>query len=201
MPRQYCPQCHRPIVSCVCKIIEKHLPTGLHTHTRVLIIQHPKEENHPKGTGRLLHLCLPNSQLLITETLPCALEAQLQQSNSALLYPQTQESEPFIPHAGTNTDTQLIILDGTWRKTRKLLHLNAGLRQLPRLSLEEAHVGPSNYRIRKAHKSGQLATIEAAALALQLVEPCAHEYQGLRDTFNGFIDFKESEQATRQTQK
>jgi DTW domain-containing protein YfiP len=54
---------------------------------------------------------------------------------------------------------QLVVLDGTWRKSRKMLHLNPLLRRLPRLSLED--VPASNYLIRKAHKVGQLSTLEA----------------------------------------
>ena len=35
----------------------------LETRTRVVLLQHPREERVPIGTARLAHLCLPNSEL------------------------------------------------------------------------------------------------------------------------------------------
>jgi len=44
---------------------------------------------------------------------------------------------------------RLVVLDATWRKSRKLLHLHPLLQALPRLPLRDPP--PSLYRIRKAH--------------------------------------------------
>ena len=63
----------------------------------------------------------------------------------------------------------MVVLDGTWRKSRKMLHLSPWLQGLPRLSLEGAL--PSAYLIRRAHKPGQLSTLEAVAHLLTLTEP------------------------------
>jgi DTW domain-containing protein YfiP len=60
------------------------------------------------------------------------------------------------------------VLDATWRKSRKMLHLNPGLQTLPRLALED--VPASAYRIRKAHAPHQLSTLEAVAHALVQLE-------------------------------
>ena len=59
---------------------------------------------------------------------------------------------------------RLVVIDGTWRKSRKMLYLNPALQQLPRLSLQA--VTPGRYAIRKAQAPGQLSSFEAAALAL-----------------------------------
>ena len=62
----------------------------------------------------------------------------------------------------------MIVPDGTWRKARKLLHLNPGLASLPRATLPEGLV--SRYRLRKAPTPGALSTLEAIVTALNLLE-------------------------------
>jgi DTW domain-containing protein YfiP len=138
----------------------------------LLILQHHLELRQAKGTGRLLHLCVPGSALLAGEQfdsaeLAAALAADGRQP--VLLYPADAEAPCCDPAALAPAQVRLVVLDGTWRKSRKLLHCNPGLRALPRVAL--ADVPPSAYRIRKAHAPHQLSTIEAAALALGAVDP------------------------------
>ena len=63
----------------------------------------------------------------------------------------------------------LIVPDGTWRKARKIVHLNPVLGTLPRLSLPPGE--PSEYRVRKAPGGAAVSTIEAIARALKALEP------------------------------
>jgi DTW domain-containing protein YfiP len=80
---------------------------------------------------------------------------------------------------------RLIVLDGTWRKSRKMLYLNPLLQQLPRLAL--ADVPASRYRIRKAHKPDQLSTLEATCAALAQLEGAAEAFEPLLAAFDGFV--------------
>jgi DTW domain-containing protein YfiP len=77
------------------------------------------------------------------------------------------------------------VLDGTWRKSRKMLYLNPALQSLPRLPLRDT--APSHYLIRKAHLPDQLSTLEATAYALAQLENDAHKYNPLIDAFDGFV--------------
>jgi DTW domain-containing protein len=79
----------------------------------------------------------------------------------------------------------LVVLDGTWRKSRKMLHRNPLLQGLPRLSLTDAP--PSGYAIRKAHNPGQLSTLEATCAALVRLEKDAERFEPLLAAFNGFV--------------
>ncbi|MBK1889566.1 DTW domain-containing protein [Undibacterium sp. 14-3-2] len=81
---------------------------------------------------------------------------------------------------------RLVIIDATWRKSRKMLYLNPLLQTLPRLSLEQ--MPASHYRIRKAHKADQLSSLEACAYALMRLENDEHKYQCLLQAFDGFVD-------------
>jgi len=80
---------------------------------------------------------------------------------------------------------RLVLLDATWRKSRKMLYLNPALQRLPRLGLTD--VAPSNYRIRKAHAPHQLSSLEAAAQALGQLDGAPERFGPLLDAFDGFV--------------
>lgn len=156
----------------------------------MLILQHPLEVHQPKGSARLLHLSLPGSRLVTGEVFePLALQSLLDtdQRLNLLLYPADAEDEfPPTPLPTARSQIRLVVLDGTWRKSRKMLHLNPALRQLPRLALHAPP--PSQYLIRKAHRPHQLSTLEATCLALQQLQPDpSGQFDPLLTAFAGFV--------------
>ena len=80
---------------------------------------------------------------------------------------------------------RLIVLDATWRKSRKMLHQSPALQRLPRLALDDVPQG--RYAIRKAHAPGQLSTLEATCAALAQLEGDAVRWQPLLAAFDGFV--------------
>lgn len=165
--RLACTRCLRPNSTCIC-----HWVTPTWTDTEVLILQHPLEVAQAKGSARLLHMSLPRSRLVIGELFdPPTLQALLQtdQRVNVLLYPGDEEEAQAAPVPTDPSQIRLVVLDGTWRKSRKMLHLNPALRHLPRLALHTPP--PSQYLIRKAHRPDQLSTLEATCLALQQLQP------------------------------
>ncbi|CAN7158116.1 tRNA-uridine aminocarboxypropyltransferase [Polaromonas sp. LjRoot131] len=186
--RAGCTICLRPQSACICRWI-----TPVAHAAEVLILQHPLEVDHAKNTGRLLHLSLPRSRMLTGETFDEAgLRAAMAETTAytVLLYPPTPEDAeaPAALDAERLKDpagVRLVVLDATWRKSRKMLLLNPLLRKLPRLSLVE--LPASNYRIRKAHKPGQLSTLEAVCSALVRLEGDSGGYQALLRAFEGFV--------------
>jgi DTW domain-containing protein YfiP len=183
--RLRCAACLRPQSACICEWIT---PTA--HEADVLILQHPLEVDHAKNSARLLHLSLPRSRMLTGETFDGDnLHDVLKEPRyTVLLYPQTPEDEAPALDAAQLKDpsrVRLVVLDGTWRKSRKMLHLSPLLRQLPRLSLED--VPASSYLIRKAHKPGQLSTLEATCAALAQLESDPKKYQPLLKAFDGFV--------------
>ena len=160
--------------------------------TEVLILQHPLEVHHAKNTARLLHLSLLGSRVRVGEQFA---DSDLQgalagPAVNVLLYPQGEQPVAPLPawapglHA-PDTPVRLVVLDATWRKSRKMLYLNPLLQCLPRLSLDATHL--SRYLIRKAHKPGQLSTLEATCAALAQLERDAPSFQPLLDAFDGFV--------------
>jgi len=194
--RLACSHCLRPQRTCICR-----WRTPIAHATEVLILQHPLEARHAKGSARLLHLSLPNSRLLVGEVFdeqqlqtllhaPFTLGAQ--RKYPILLYPDTPDGADMtqvIPVDAARAEPgglRLVVLDGTWRKSRKMLYVNPLLQSLPRLALRDATA--SQYLIRKAHGAHQLSTLEATCYALMQLEKNNARYAPLLNAFNGFVE-------------
>ena len=163
MSRIQCPRCLRPQTHCLCPLIP-----SLDSRTRVLLLQHPSEVSHALNTARLAALGLNNAELVVGEVfedLPALLSRPGYQAR--LLFP-GDDAQPMQAYATTDEPLLLVVPDGTWRKARKMLHLNPLLAALPRVTLAEG--GVSRYRLRKAPGPGALSTVEAIVQALETLE-------------------------------
>lgn len=179
-------------------------------------MQHPLEVAHAKGSARLLHLCLPRSRLVTGEvfaepelrawlTMPLGTPGPTPSpKHTVLLYPELPQDKalglpapPVLAPAWLRDPAQLrlIVLDGTWRKSRKMLYLNPLLQQLPRLSLRD--MPASRYQIRRAHRPDQLSTLEATCAALMQLENNVTRFQPLLSAFEGFVDQQRGYLATQ----
>lgn len=171
MSRAVCPRCERPARTCLCAT----LPAPVAVATGLLILQHPAEAGHAKNTTAFLTLGLSPAALLLRGE---AFDPALAGPGTALLYP--GEGVPADP-AGVS---RLILLDGNWRQSRKLLAANPWLAALPRLALPAE---PGRYAIRRAHRPGQLSTLEAGLHALALLEGAPERLGPLWAAFDEFV--------------
>ena len=200
--RPSCLHCLRPQNACICQWVR---PTA--HEAEVLILQHPLEVNEAKGTARLLHLSLAHSRLVTGEqfaeaelrallTDPFDPQEQAEPARHAvLLYPDAAQdaalgiaSAPTLDPAWLQKPSRLrlVVLDGTWRKSRKMLHVNPLLQQLPRLPLQQ--LPPSRYRIRKARQPHQLSALEASCAALAQLEDGA-PFEPLLTAFDDLVAY------------
>lgn len=199
--RPVCGACLRPQRGCICRWV-----TPIVHRVEVVVLQHPLELGHAKGSARLLHLSLPRSVMAVGEVFdPQGLQALISAPlclppptqaprQTLLLYPDLpQDAALGLPCAPAWTPRQpcdasglrLVVLDGTWRKSRKMLYLNPLLQGLPRLALRD--MPASGYRIRKAHKPDQLSTLEAVCAALAQLEGSGVRLAPLLAAFDGFV--------------
>jgi DTW domain-containing protein YfiP len=167
------------------------------TPVELLILQHPLEVANAKNSARLLHLSLTGSRMVAGESFSNEeLEALLTGDGRIplLLYPDTADDTSLLVAAPPALDPaplrspdklRLVVLDATWRKSRKMLYLNPLLQQLPRLALRD--MPASNYRIRKAHAPDQLSTLEAVAYALAQLDGDATRSDTLLAAFERFV--------------
>lgn len=149
---------------CICAKVPPLSP-----RTRLLCVRHLRESYKSTGTVRIAQLALPKMALLdfsddaqVTQT---ALEA-VDLSKAWLLFP----PEPGVPARtpGPGELETLVVLDGTWRQTRKMLKKLPALEQLPRLDLPPKLAPP--IRLRESPSEDSRSTLEAIGDALRVLE-------------------------------
>lgn len=190
MSSRHCSHCHQVNARCFCPYL-----TQLDNTPHVLILQHPSEVKNAKNTAGFLSQCLKNSQIMVGEIFSeTFLHSTLYSRGLTplLLYPPTIdpksldiESPPELPSHINPEQVLLVIIDATWRKSRKMLYLNRALQGLARVSLDQAP--PSRYRIRKTDGEHQLSTLEASCYALATLAP-QQKVQPVLDAFSAYID-------------
>lgn len=182
-PRAVCPRCQRPVRVCYCE----HL-TSIDTRTRVVLLQHPREEDMAIGTARMASLCLPNSELHVGvdfQTSPELARALSDPERPAvLLYPSDDAVDVLTaPPSGPVT---LVVVDGTWWQARKLVRVNPVIAKLPRYAFKAPR--PSEYRIRREPDEAYVSTIEALVHVLGVLERDPDKLAALLVPFRAMID-------------
>jgi DTW domain-containing protein YfiP len=185
--RPTCPRCALPLRTCLCALVRP-----VDNVTGLLILQHPGERHQAKNSARLLQLCLQRSELRVGERFEPAELAPLL-ADAVLLYP---GDSPRPRPARSARPGRLVVLDATWRKSRRMLALNPLLQALPRLSWA-APPAPRYAALRRAEKPGQLSTLEAAALGLAELDGAAVAYAPLWDAFEAWLGAQAAHHPTR----
>ncbi|KAL3700798.1 hypothetical protein R1sor_018820 [Riccia sorocarpa] len=84
--------------------------------------------------------------------------------------------------------SQLIVLDGTWSKAKRLFYVNPWLHNLPHHRLPPSK-GSSRYGIiRKEPKPGCMSTIESTVMGLEIMEPETEGLDKLLDVFDYMME-------------
>ncbi len=181
--RTFCPACSYPITTCICSAL-----VTIHHRVKVWILQDPTEVSHAKNTVRLLQLILNRCKVFVTDE-PVPQPSEITATNTVVIYPsefavdlekwsaQANQSDPS--QCNTTYIKHIILLDGSWRKTKKIWETHAWLQALPCVSF--ANAPASQYAIRKAPFAGSMSTLEATAYALWLIEtvPMTPFYEAL----------------------
>jgi DTW domain-containing protein YfiP len=156
--RAQCPHCERPIKTCLCDDIVK-----LKCAYQLIILQDPTEAKHALSSAPILAKSIVGAQLIIGDLFdPFELLGKNWQQESLLVFPNADSLSS--PQAGKIRFKYLILLDGTWRKVSRLLHLNPWLMKIPSIAIRPTHT--SEYKIRKSPREDGLSTIEAAVSIL-----------------------------------
>jgi len=178
-----CARCLRAQSACICQWI-----TPVASNVELLILQHPLEVGNAKNSARLLQLRVTPSTIVVGETFEAAaLTALLEEGGRTpvLLYPDTPGVQATAMVEAAPAKLRLVIVDATWRKSRKMLYCNPILQSLPRFTLRA--MAASHYTIRKAHAPDQLSTLEAGVHAMMQMDADPLRWQPLLDAFDGFV--------------
>lgn len=183
--REICERCRRPLGGCYCAHI-----TPVETRTRLVLLQHPRERYVAIGTAHMASLCLTNSELHVgidwSRSEPLAGALSDPERPPILLYP--GEGSIDITKSPPPGPVTLVVVDGTWSQTKKVVRTNPVLAALPRYAFVPPR--PSEYRIRKEPDDASVATIEALVHALTALEGDANRFSTLLAPFRAMIDFQ-----------
>ena len=185
-----CETCHRPEVACVCDRIVSY-----ETQRRVLILQHPQEQDAVLGSAQILVASLPKVKLVIGlswRNFGAALgEEGADARRWAVLFPDRDSPGGEVLARGGGVlephDLEgIVVLDGTWSKAKTLWWRNPWLTKLNRLTLEPAR--PSIYgSLRAEPKNTYVSTLESVAAALTLAGAPPEIEVGLQRGFRTLV--------------
>lgn len=156
--RLMCSGCERPLKTCLCDTLVE-----LSCDYQLIILQDPKEAKHALSSAPILTRSITGARLLVGEEFdPVLLFGEKWKQESILVFP--SDDSLSTSTASKLTFKNLILIDGTWRKVARLLHLNPWLSEIPSIAIESSH--SSKYTIRKSPREDGLSTIEAAVQVL-----------------------------------
>ncbi len=176
-----CASCRMHESLCVCSLIPR-----IDTKTRVVLMVHRTEIRKPTNTGRLAIQCLTNSEIIERghESEPTLPFEPGDGTEPLLLFPH-EDAVPLDTIARSDKPVTLVVPDGTWRQAFKVRNRVPGLRNVRCVTLP--HDAPSIYRLRaEAHPHG-LATAEAIARALGILEG-SHVREALENVFRAMVE-------------
>lgn len=152
---------------CICQLIPR-----IETATKIIVVVARREASAPTNTGRLASMALKNSALLVRGDLenPYDLSVHIPANTTPLvLFPAEEASvvnEDFLK--SIVTPICLIVPDGNWRQANKMRRRDPHMAELRTIKLAPGTV--SQYRVRAESQPEGLATIEAIARALGVIE-------------------------------
>lgn len=172
-PRELCVACLRAPVNCYCAQLRRFDP-----RIEFVILMHPRESRKHVATGRLAHLSLEGSHLLVSYN-PAREERLLRlladpARHCVVLYPgeQSVNLSHLEPRARANLVPEsrrltVLVIDGTWTTARKTMQRSPLLRALPRYSFDPPYA--SRIRLRAQPRPECFTTLEAIHHTIELL--------------------------------
>ncbi len=166
--REVCYCCHRPATSCMCPYI-----TELETHTRFVILMHPKEFKKTKnGTGHFTNLSLKNCEIHVGVDF-----SHNDKINDIVNHPfnvcyviypsKTSISLNESSIVKKNKNTVLFLIDATWPCSKSILAKSSNIRTLKKVTF--SHTKVSDFNFKKQPQDYCLSTMESTLCVLELL--------------------------------
>jgi tRNA-uridine aminocarboxypropyltransferase len=196
-PHLRCADCRMHRSLCICALLPR-----LETRTRVVLLLHQLEVAKTTNTGLVAARCLANSAVVYRGRAPQAatcpqashIGASIDEqarllaaaipagTRAAFLFPHASAT-PLADFGAGEVPTTLIVPDGTWSQAARAFSRLGRALALPCVTLShgaDAGAFGAGGRLRTPTRPGRLATLEALALALGVLEGPAIEAELLR---------------------
>jgi DTW domain-containing protein YfiP len=157
---------------------------------KLVILQHPDEQKHPLATVPILKACLDNLEVVVGEQFDPTDLSHVDLSTAGLLFPSDNAQEWDMGKSVSSGEFKLqtlIVIDGTWRKAKKIHFEHSWLQELPHILLKS--FGPSQYRIRSTKVEGGLSTLETVVQACNYISGST-EFNGILKPFQAMVDMQ-----------
>jgi tRNA-uridine aminocarboxypropyltransferase len=180
-----CPRCQKPLALCIC-----HTVTPIESRVKLLILQHPQEQDRALGTARLAAEHFKDAVVRVGLSWPSLAKALgrpvADPARWAILYLGSAKAADLDPDSevvaltrkGELADHQrailnaiegIILLDGTWSQAKALWWRNPWMLKCQRVILGPGR--PSRYGdLRREPRRDGLSTIEAAGMLLAALQ-------------------------------
>ena len=181
--RKLCSGCNRPVKVCLCPWLTK-----IENRQELIVLRHKSETKHALNSVKILEECLTNLTVYDGECFDENLDFvnQLKGKKEVfMLYP--SDDAKYVEELDMSPDALIIVLDGTWPKTRLIRYETEILKSVQCITFFA--LPKSNYRIRKGPESGT-STLEAVALLLEKLEKEKDKYNPLLTAFEKMIDLQ-----------
>jgi DTW domain-containing protein YfiP len=161
-----CAVCRMRVDDCMCALI-----TPMATRARFSVVLHRKEVHKPSNTGRLVHLALTNSELLVHGSFDAGPVSfgpiDEAYAGRYLLFPGAN-AWPLEALKDQGRPLHLIVPDGTWGQAQRMVKRMPDLAGMPRVTITPRR--RSRYVLRRNQEPGRLCTLEAIAEACAVLE-------------------------------
>jgi DTW domain-containing protein YfiP len=166
------PVCGKPTWACVCDRVRP-----LEPRTRVVVLQHPQEDDAVLGTARIVTSAIASARIVVGLSWPspeAAIGEGIDRARWSTVYAHKipdgapKQGAIVMDRHGALTSERpdgIVLLDGTWAQAKALWWRNPWLLKLGRIALRPA--APSIYgRMRREPRREHVSTLEAVGAAL-----------------------------------
>ena len=162
-----CAVCHFQPGMCICDAIPR-----INVRTRVCLVIHSSELTRRANTGLLALNALVNSDIRVRGETKEPLDLGdllVPHYRTWLFYPSRDAVELTRELvAREQSPVQLIVPDGNWRQAGKVHYRHAELKNVTRVMISAPN--KSKFRLRQQHRPEGMATLQAIAHALGIIE-------------------------------
>ena len=164
---------------------------------------HPIERRRRIATGRMSHLSLMDSELIVGESFENdrRLNEILKnpEFNCVVLYPGVRSLNLTLSTTETKQSlfvngkkTVVIVIDGTWATAKKMMNRSPNIKFLQKICFTPP--GPSRFRVRKQPRAECFSTIEAIHHTIELLggnagfDTQSNQHQNLLNVFDKMVE-------------